>query len=508
MRRFTLSLLLVVNCNSYSFEFGQASSAGGDGGTAGTGASAAAGGEGGEGGTGGVDPLLEGAPQADVAVAAHTVDIFGKDGNRFWFAVRPEQVELMNQKDGGGFGDIYSPGAGADDATFVDHLLVTSAEEQPHTANYGKVEVKVIGESTFRPWTPESIPNLRVDMDQFTDGLEVGGVEHLRFNNGLVGSIFRELIAFEVYRGLGYPAPRASFAWVGSNVWGPNVQIPYTLAEVYKTDFCTANSELLGGGCPNMFEFVGDIPFTDFDDPNNCQIGSCDGTRLEELGTIISSTPPGAGFKAATEAYLDWNSVHRFQCLSWILWTGDDAFHNTNNVVLLEKEDGRYIYLPYSVDISGGQEWYQNTPLYGMNSVAFGCQADPECWADTIATCEDTIADFIALDPAALVDSVHERLVAQDMLRPGDEERYATIRNWYVQRTLDLLPELDQYRGVPCLDPNVKCGDAGECIPVFECNPVCEGADIPCGPVCQQECFECPFPFSWCGDGSCRGQCF
>jgi hypothetical protein len=122
------------------------------------------------------------------------------------------------------------------------------------------------------------------------------------------------------------------------------------------------------------------------------------------------------------------------------LWTGDDAFHNTNNVVLLEKEDGRYIYLPYSVDISGGQEWYQFTPLYGTNSVAYGCQADPECWADTIATCEDTIADFIALDPAALVDSVHERLVAQDMLRPGDEERYTTIRNWYAQRTWICCP--------------------------------------------------------------------
>ena len=151
MRRFTFSLLLVVNCNSYYFEFGQASGAGGDGGTAGTGASAAAGGEGGEGGTGGADPLLEGAPQADVAVADHTVDLFGKDGNRFWFAVRPEQVELMNQKDGGGFGEIYTPGAGAGDATFVDHLLVTGlVEEMTDRTRYFAAHVRHVLEQ--RPW--------------------------------------------------------------------------------------------------------------------------------------------------------------------------------------------------------------------------------------------------------------------------------------------------------------------------------------------------------------------
>lgn len=505
-----LALTLSVACtdNHYYYEVlggaGAAGGSGGDGGDGGDGGSGGSGATGGSGGTGGGEEFLEGAPTPNTTPAEQSIDLFGTDGNTFWFAVDPAQAEKMNEKQFPGGGDIYTPGGGSE-ATYVNHLFATSGSPAT-TADYGKVEVRVIGESTFRPWTKDSIPNLRVDMDEFTDGLEVGGAEHLRFNNGLVGSIYRELIAFEIYRGLGYPAPRASYAWVGSNVWGPDVRIPYTLAEVYKSSFCAQNQDLLGGGCPNMFEFVGDIPGNDFDNEAMCQIESCTGGRIEELGDLLLVTPQGEGFKAALEDHLDWNMFHRFQCLSWILWTGDDALHNNNNVVLLEREDGKFIYLPYSVDISGGQEWYQFTPLYGTNSVASGCQSDPTCWADTIATCEDVIEEFQALDPVALVDSVHARLEDQDMLRDGDEGRYEQVRAWYEMRVLDLLPELDQYRGTPCVDPNVKCGPEGSCVPVWECNLDC-GADVQCGPNCAPDCFECFFPFSFCEDGSCRGSC-
>ncbi len=503
-----LVLALSVACtdNHYYYEVIGGGGAGGSGADGGSGGAVGTGGDaGGTGGTGGgEEPFLEGAPATNTTPAEQVIDLFGTDGNTFWFAADPAQVEIMNQKQSSGGGDIYSPG-GQGNTTYVNHLFATSGSPAK-TADYGKVEVRLIGESTFRPWAADSIPNLRVDMDEFTDGLEVGGAEHLRFNNGLVGSIYRELIAYEIYRGLGYPAPRASFAWAGSNVWGPDVLVPYTMTEVYKSSFCTENADLLGGGCPNMFEFVGDIPGNDFDIEQFCQIESCTGGRLEELGDLILATPPGEGFKAALADHLDWDMAHRFQCLSWILWTGDDAFHNSNNVVLLEREDGRFIYLPYSVDISAGQEWYQFTPLYGSNSVANGCQSDPTCWNDTIATCEAVIEEFQALDPVGIVDSVHARLEDQGMLRPGDQGRYEQIRAWYEMRINDLLPELDQYRGTPCTDPNVKCGPEGTCVPAWECNLDC-GAELQCGPNCAPECFDCSFPFEFCNDGSCRGAC-
>ncbi|MFO0548629.1 MAG: CotH kinase family protein [Polyangiaceae bacterium] len=500
-RSLAFAALLATACNTYNTYITPPPPEDGGGGSGGSGS-----------GSGGEDPTLDGAPKPNMQPSEQTVDLFGVDGNRFWFATDPDEVAKMNEQQGGGpfpNGDIYQPGgSGESNATYANHLFVTTSGNEPSTADYGQVEVRVIGQSTWRPWTADSIPNLRVDANEFDGGL-VGGYEHFRFNNGLVGSIFRELIALEVYRGLGYPAPLASYAWVGSNVWGEDVQIPYTVTEVYKKDFCDARLDQLGGSCPNLFEFVGDIPFTDFNSQENCRLAACDGTRASELAQILQNTPAGPGFEAATADYLDWPSIQKFQCLSWMLWTGDDALHNQNNVVLLEREDGKFMYLPYSIDISAGQEWYQYTPLYGSNSVSNGCQSDPDCWAETIATCEATIADFNALDPVALVDSVYDRLTQAGMLRNGDEDRYQQIRDWYEKRTNDLLPELDQYRGVPCIDPNVKCGPEGTCTPAWDCHPACDVNEYQCGPLCAPlgQCFECFYPFNWCNDGSCRYDC-
>jgi len=475
-------------------------------GSGGDGAGASGSGSGGtDAGSGGAEPFLDGAPEANTSVEELELDAFGVDGNHYWLAVDPAQVERMNEQNFGGNGDPYSPGGGTG-ATYVNHLFATTAGDDPQTADFGKVEVRVIGESTFRPWASDSIPNLRVDSEEFQEGLELDGFKDFRFNNGQVGTIFREEIALEVYARLGYPAPLATYAWVGSNVWGPEVEIPYTMIEVYKKDFCDKRPELFPDGCANMWEFVGDFGWTDFKDPENCQFSSCDATRIGELTNLVVATPPSAGFKETLADYIDWDSMHRAQCISWMLWTGDDTFHNNNNNVLVERGDGKFQYLPYSIDISGGQDWYQFTPLYGNNMLSRGCQSDAACWADTIATCESLIEDFVALDPAGLVDEVYGRLESNGMLRDGDEGRYDQVRAWYAQRAVDLTPELEQFRAPACGVPDVKCN--GSCIPAEQCVPECDDGFQACGPQCAFpfECWECNFPFTWCGDGSCMLQ--
>lgn len=450
-------------------------------------------------GTGEEDPLLEGAPEPNTPPGEQVVDVFGDVGLRYWFAVRPEQVERMNEQDQNG-GDIYTPGGVK---TFADHLFVTSTGGNPTIADYGKVEVRLVGESTFRPWTLKSIPSIKVDTDEFVEDLEISGVEHIRFHNSLVGSIFREKLALEVYGRLGYPAPRATYGWVGSNVWGPEIQVPYTVVENYKRAFCKRQGDAWGGGCENMWEFVGDLDYDPFRVEAHCQLSECETARADQFKELAVSTPPGPGYKAALEGWLDWDAYHRFQCLSWILWTGDDALHNRNNVVIVERSDGLFQYLPYSVDISAGQEWYRDTPLYGINVISVGCQGDPACWEDTIAACEATIADFVALDPPALVDEVHAALAGQGMLRDGDEGRYEEIRAWYAERAQGALKELDNYREPPCQAPNTMCGDM--CVDVQECVLECKDGELQCGPTCAPagQCFDCLAPFEPCADGAC-----
>jgi hypothetical protein len=482
--------------NSYYYGSAQ----GGEGGAADPGSGGATITPEGEGGAGG-EPVDDGhlaypdAPHADVSVAEHGIDVFGHVGHRFWFGVSAEQLGYMNEgvNNGGGIpegpvgGDLYTPGDA--DVTFADHVWVTSADEDGKIADYGKVQVKLAGQSTQRPWSKRSIPNFNIDTNEFVDKQRLGGFEHLRFNNAQVGSIFREWLTLEIYRKLGYPAPLATFAWVSSNVWGKDTAVPMVLVERYKRSFCKRTPEL-GGSCLNMWEFAGDFikrqdpgplppkPGNDgpsiFDDPNNCQFSECDNTRVKELEQLIANTPPGEGFKAATEERLDWPAFHRFQCLSWVLATGDDALHNSNNVVLAEREDGKFQYLPYSVDLSLGHDWYPVVTLAGQNSVARGCQADKSCWADTIAACEDVLAAFTDADPVSMLDELHDTLDGQDMLRAGDEARYETIRGWFEARLTELPAELEANRETPqiCPEGQVDCG--GFCTEPVNCPGMCE----------------------------------
>jgi hypothetical protein len=484
----------------------------------GAGGEPAAGGEGGEppplagaagagGESGAATSEYPGAPVADVAASEHELDVFGVVGNRYWFAVSDAERERMNQAGGGlaGDGDIYTPG-GDGDPTFVDHLWVKAYDGL--TADYGQVQTKVVGESTYKTWERHHIPNFNIDSNQFVKKQRIGGYEHLRFGNALVGSIFRERLTLKLYRELGYPAPLATHAWVSSNVWGPEIAIPYVVVERYKAKFCQDNEAELGGGCTNMWEFVGDfnnggghggpivIPEDEplpgplvslFDDPDNCQFETCEAARVKELERLLAETPEGEGYKAALADWIAWPEFHRFQCLSWLMWVGDDTLHNGNNVVLVERADGLFQYLPYSVDISLGQDWYQNTPLTGSSVLARGCQSDASCWADTIATCEDVIADFTALEPVKLLDQMYGELEEQGMLRPGDEARYEFLSAWLAARVEGLPAELEEFRELTqCEEPLVDCGN-GVCDYPENCGVVCvkpgqdlHGDALPC----------------------------
>jgi len=475
-------------------------------------------GSGGEAGDGGVSGAAgestnayPDAPKPDTVVQDLEFDLFGVIGHKFWFAVNDDQLERMNAlEDIWNQGDLYYPG-GDGAVTYADHLFLTTATERPRTVDLGRVQVKVVGQSTRRLWSPSTIPNLNLDTNEFTEDTKLDGFEHLRFNNAQVGSIFRERLTLEILNNLDYPAPLTSYAWVASNVWGADVQIPYMLVERYKPHFCERWQDQLGGSCPNMWEFVGDfnggwwgggplpldvavgeVPSV-FDDPNNCQFLTCDSSRVKELERTLRDVPFGEGFKAALADYVDWPSFHRFQCLSWILVVGDDALHNQNNVVLVERGDGKFQYLFYSVDISLGQSWYPVVPLYGMNQLANGCQSDPECWEDTISICEEEIEAFTDLDPVGMLDQLNEQLSDAGMLRPGDDGRYEELRSWLDNRLETLGEELETFREPPppplvCPDGEWDCGD-GTCSVGGICGLVCAppGEPIEGLPECPVE---------------------
>ncbi len=455
--------------------------------------SGAGGASGGAGGYDGIDPRYPDAPLVDTKLEDFELDIFGTVGNHYWFAVSDDQLLKMNGGDNGGgvccFQDgLYQPGASSN-ANWVDHLFVTSKTDPTHTTDYGKVQAKVVGQYSRFPWDKNSIPNLNIDADQFVEGQRIAEYEHLRFSNGQRGSIFRDKLAYDLFRKLGYTAPLTTFAWVSSNVWGPDVSIPYTLVERYKRTFCDRYATEFGGGCPNMWEYASDFNGgmwgggpkgggeSIFDQPDNCQMGTCDPTRVKELEALLLKTPEADGFKAALTDYIDWPAFHRFQCLSWVLSTSDDTIHGPNNVVLVEGDDGLFRFLPYSIDLSMGS--WGHIDLRGQgNAIARGCQEDKSCWSDTLDMCEDVIADFTELQPREYLKSLNDDLKANGMLRPGDDRHFQEIDSYFVDRLANLSTELEQYRtGNYCQDPYVNCN--GQCVYQWECN--CNPGPLPVG---------------------------
>lgn len=55
---------------------------------------------------------------------------------------------------------------------------------------------------------------------------------------------------------------------------------------------------------------------------------------------------------------------------------------------------------------------YSYIPLYSeWSALGTGCQYDPQCWADTITTCEGLIEELIILDVGnTIIDPLYERL--------------------------------------------------------------------------------------------------
>jgi hypothetical protein len=415
----------------------------------------------------GMDPMTPGAvtaaPVPTQSPEALLLDVYGAIGNRYWISASDEQVERINADFYKGPLDRYTPFPPSAEPPSVEHLFVTTAGDEPATADFGKIQVHLVGSTTGRAWTSDSLPNFKLDVDEFIDGNRIGGEEHLRLNNALVGTIFREKLVYDIFNRLGYPAPRASFAWVSGSVWGPGVAVPYVVVESYKRQFCERRVEQLGGGCPNMWEFsFGDVGYGLLELPENCQLRECDSRRATEFEAMVVGTAPGAGFKDALIDWVDWDAFHRYQCLSWMLELFDDTVHSWFNTVLVERADGRFQFLPFSVDVSFTSE-YGPVTLAGVSSLASGCQSDTQCWADTIATCDALLDELVALSPVTMLDEMHAALQDAGMLRPGDGESYESLRS-HMQSRLEQLPaELQHNRLAPvtstCLPPLTQCAE-------------------------------------------------
>lgn len=429
------------------------------------------------------------------------IDLFGNDGHRFYFEVTPD-ARMAADEQRCNFGDAHGAVYDFDGGEGICPLEAINVRIHPSgskiCSDTGTVELDLPGQSSFRPWA--EIPNFKLDVAEFEELLFPTGERQLRFNNGQADStIVREAVALRIWRALDYPAPRTSFVQTRSNVWDtevrPGASAAHVMVEPYKEHFFTENLPEVrhvwegqgdpfvqdsGGcefGCCDPFGCGGDIfePLPMDDAPadvgipepgpgpvpgeppvgrgsfsGECQWSvdeECDEAAFDAILAAMREIPSGPGYMGATQDYLDWPLLHRNMCLSALTGTGDDWIHNTNNVVLALRDDGKLIFLPYSTDISGNHPWYQNTPYQGFAHLTQACQADPECWEQALSTCETMIDEFEALDVVeTIVNERCEALRAAELDRPADEPVCKSLGEYYAARPGQLREELQWLR--------------------------------------------------------------
>lgn len=419
------------------------------------------------------------------------IDLFGKDGHRFYFEVTPEARLAGDEQKCNGTdyqGAVYE----LDDRGEICPLEAKNVRIHPANSTVcsdtGTVEVDLPGQSSFRVWA--EIPNIKLDVGEFQGVLFESGHRQLRLNNGQADStIVREAVALRIWRAMDYPAPKTSFVETRSNVWDtevrPGVTASHVMVEPYKEHFFTENlPEVLHvwegqgdpfapqfGGCDveccDPFGCGGDIFEVPAPEPipgpgpvdppvgrgsfsGDCQWSvddECDEDALDTILAAMADVPSGPGYMGATEDYIDWPLLHRNMCLSALTGTGDDWIHNTNNVVLALREDGKLFFLPYSTDISGDHPWYINTPYQGFAHLTQACQSDPECWEAALTTCESIIDEFEQLDVVTtIVEERCEALREAELDRSADEAVCASLAQYYSARPALLREELTWLR--------------------------------------------------------------
>ncbi len=435
--------------------------AGPTGGAASTGGDSAQGGDTSQGGDGGEKPTgytshLPACGEAS-SLGDLDIDLFGDDGHLFYFEVTPATRKAGDEQtcriNGNGVYGLENPPC----PLWADNVRIVPAGTGK-CADTGKVELELVGQSSFKPWL--QIPNFKIDVGEFQDQKFASGDKNLRLNNGQADStILREAVALRIFRALGYPAPQTSFVKTQSNVWDsevkPGVFAAHNMVRPYKKAFFKADLP----SAVHVWEGAGD-PFLEGWSDVECEWtdeDDCDDAALASIVHEVQQTPSGPGFMAATEHLIDWPSLHDNQCLAALTGTGDDWIHNNNNVVLALRDDGRVMYLPYSTDISGGHPWARNTTYDGNARLAQECALDPDCRTAALAACDTLIDEFEALDvPTTIVGERCATLEGLGLMRGPDADICEQLASFYGKRPNELRVEVQKLR-----DANPGMGGAG-----------------------------------------------
>lgn len=292
-----------------------------------------------------------------------------------------------------------------------------AGDAQINGRDFPNVGIRIKGSSTLRDF--DSKPSLKIKFDYFEAGQDYAGLERITLNNMVEDSTqTKEVMAYRVFREMGFPASNANHAalYVNDEYYGLYTNLETMDDEWLKRRFSDPDGELWEAN-----------DYADF---------TRSGVRYWE-----SASGPGdeSGLDAVVDAlrtddeYTNVNLVLNMeQFLRWWatrLVEGDvDGYpYSLNDCYLYAdpSDGGRILFIPWGVD----ESWNTGAPAYWRSvggELASMCLKDDACEADFLRLAGEQLDQFATLDPTAWLAEERTAIavyVAADSRRGTSAER-------------------------------------------------------------------------------------
>ncbi len=294
-----------------------------------------------------------------------------------------------------------------------------------------------------------------VNFHKYQAGQDLLGVEKLAINNMVQDpSMIHERIAYDLFRGMGVPAPRSGYA---------QVKVNGELYGLYATVEHTDNSEMLkryfGEDDGSLYEgaygtdlFSGSIG--SFDQDNGVDVGYTD---LQELVNALDTMNDPATFLGDAGQVIDMDGYTAFAATELYMGHWDGYASYQNNYYIYRMADGRWTFMPWGVD----QTFSDYLDLWGGNGrVEQMCLQSIPCRLALKGQFEKAIQKVGELGLLGEVDALETLLGPAIEADPRKEVDSATVHAW-IQGTRDFLLGRpgDVTARFVCADPTGVDGD-------------------------------------------------
>lgn len=233
------------------------------------------------------------------------------------------------------------------------------------------VGVRYKGNGTFLESRGSLKRSIKLDLNRYVKGQKLAGLTTLNLHNNVTDAgLMNEVIAYNLYRAFGVPAPRTAYARVYVTVPGKHDRKYfglYSLVENIDRSFLRArdldaDTAIFKPSSPELFTDLGDdwSAYEQTYDPKTDLTGAQE-RRLIDFCKLVSHAPD-AEFAARLAEFVDLDEAARFLAVS--VWIGDlDGLLTTgqNFYLLLEPSSNRFLFVPWDKDHTFGS-WIAGEP--------------------------------------------------------------------------------------------------------------------------------------------------